>query len=365
MRINNVLAAAVTASLIGAFALDVVGRADAAWIDPTGNPPGGNISAPLNVSPIPQTKSGNLGVTGTLSSGTLTTDTNIYLDDPTAIATTGLYWNGAADFTKAHIDYDPTASGKLFISAGNTNGAIIEIQGALNLAPAGTNPAKICFGVTCITSWSDEQIAPFWVRNAVQNYLYPLVEPDFHIFDGTVVYDGILRVTNPTVGLTGTDPVTNSSIYGVAAEVSGSGNRAFGVAGRAGAVNAGSGGTASIGVYGVTQEASPLSYGIYGHAPNSNAYAGYFDGKLGVTGDLSITGNVISTLNVKDAKITEQHGATTYEACIMVRDQTATCNTVCSGLGRSCFMSESTGALWSPGNCTTDFPTSNQDCICC
>lgn len=146
IRIRTLPAASfiVVAAAIAALAMATAGNA--AWVDPTDlAPPGGNVSAPLNVSSVSQTKSGALTL-----GGALTMQNNIFVQTDER----GIFWATTADDAQPHIE---RKGNRLFISPGNGVGSQIRLQkdtfveGTSTLTLEG---GELCFGVgNCSNTW--------------------------------------------------------------------------------------------------------------------------------------------------------------------------------------------------------------------
>jgi len=108
--------------------------AHAAWVDPITSPPGGNTSAPINVSSVAQTKSGKLTV-GDLS---ITGTGDLLLVQPN----NGLYWQSIAG-TSPNVSF---SGNTLTLTAGTAGG------GSNNKVDIG-NGNQICLNGACITNW--------------------------------------------------------------------------------------------------------------------------------------------------------------------------------------------------------------------
>ncbi|MBU1891168.1 hypothetical protein KJ782_06840, partial [Patescibacteria group bacterium] len=101
----------------------------ASWTPPSGAAPGGNTSAPLNVSSAYQTKQGSLNISGDklmVSAGSMLFG-SVSTDDR------GIFWADTAEAEYPHVNYK---SGQLFLSPGDT-GTSTEIQGDLKIARLG------------------------------------------------------------------------------------------------------------------------------------------------------------------------------------------------------------------------------------
>ncbi|MBU1890620.1 hypothetical protein KJ782_04000 [Patescibacteria group bacterium] len=127
-RMANKVLLSLLICLAGLIAFRV---AQAAWYPPTDTPPGGNVSAPLNISSAPQTKQGSLAIGGdflSLSSGDFLISTN----------DRGIFWGDEASTDLPHIEF---ANDVLFLSAGNT-GDSIELQGDVTVTESGGNQGE-------------------------------------------------------------------------------------------------------------------------------------------------------------------------------------------------------------------------------
>ena len=146
--------AVLKVALYGAvIAVVTLGAAAAfAWTGPSANPPSGNTSAPINVSSIAQTKSGQLNI-----DTTLTNLTNSLYIDPSG----GAYTSSNALL----IDLPSNSSGSNFIHARTNNAEEFYVTSSGNVSAN-----QYCFiGGNCISSWP-AGVSSQWTSNGSSIY---------------------------------------------------------------------------------------------------------------------------------------------------------------------------------------------------
>jgi len=138
-----------------------------AWQEPTSNPPGGDVYAPINTGSDAQTKAGDLTVGGHLTAGGLTVNDNF---------TASI---GCADFL---IGYSGRrgSPGRAIVDLGNdlrfnyggdwpkaSIGSDLDIYGDI------TSVGAICLDDGCKSRWDQVTGTNYWTRSADNTKLYP------------------------------------------------------------------------------------------------------------------------------------------------------------------------------------------------